>query len=615
MAQQDIVIGFQHFKSAVHNGAFAFVVRNPSAGLGLLASMMAHLHQGVDNIFKSIHIIVDEQQALLVFNLFLFQHFDIFLFLVHGFKINIRGVKIRIFSKSQGEKQLENVFFLLLPRKQSRCMQNRFIKNIIFLLFLNLLVKPFWILGIDREVQNLLGDASYGTYQALFNFSYLFYILLDLGITNFNSRAVAQDPKNLSKHFGGLTEIKLALGLLYAIVIFVVGYFLGYCEGLKLKLLCWCGINQILLSFILYLRSNIQGLLLFKHDSILSVFDRVLAIVLMCLILWSGWFPTEKFNIIWYLQAQTVAYIVTLIMALAIVLRHAEHLSFKFNFKFFKEILRQSIPFAVLVLLMSVYSRIEPVLLERLLDDKGVQAGIYSRAYRLFDAGNNISNLFAIMLLPMFAATLKNKLELNNLVKTSFNVIIAMAGIVMIMCVFYRQEIMHLMYNPEEAETEASYLMRIGQYANVFPLLMGSFFCLSTTYVFGTLLTANGSLKQLNLVAAAGVVINILLNLIVIPRFYAVGAACTSLSVQAVTALLQYIIAKRILKFEMGGRYWFHVILFMVTIAVVTFLVKQLNVNWIIGFGIAFIVNCSAIFFTRLLSLKEIVALVLPKKP
>ena len=202
-------------------------------------------------------------------------------------------------------------------------MPTRFIKNIIFLLFLNLLVKPFWILGIDREVQNLLGDASYGTYQALFNFSYLFYILLDLGITNFNSRSVAQDPKNLSKHFGGLTEIKLLLGLLYAVVIFVVGYFVGYNEGLKLKLLFWCGLNQILLSFILYLRSNIQGLLLFKQDSILSVFDRVLAIVLMCLVLWSGWFPKEKFNVIWYLQAQTVAYIVTLVFALSVVLRHA----------------------------------------------------------------------------------------------------------------------------------------------------------------------------------------------------------------------------------------------------------------------------------------------------
>ena len=248
-------------------------------------------------------------------------------------------------------------------------MQNRFIKNIIFLLFLNLLVKPFWILGIDREVQNLLGDASYGTYQAVFNFSYLFYILLDLGITNFNSRRVAQDPNTLSQRFGGLTEIKLLLGLLYAAVVFVVGYILGYNEGLNLKLLFWCGLNQILLSFILYLRSNIQGLLLFKQDSILSVFDRVLAIVIMCLVLWSGWLPKEKFNIIWYLQAQTLAYVCTLVFALVIVLRHVERLSFSINFGFLKSILQQSLPFALLVLLMSVYSRIEPVLLERLLDD------------------------------------------------------------------------------------------------------------------------------------------------------------------------------------------------------------------------------------------------------
>ena len=491
-------------------------------------------------------------------------------------------------------------------------MQNRFIKNIIFLLFLNLLVKPFWILGIDREVQNLLGDASYGTYQAIFNFSYLFYILLDLGITNFNSRSVAQDPQNLSKHFGGLTEIKLLLGLFYAAVVFVVGYFCGYNEGLKLKLLFWCALNQILLSFILYLRSNIQGLLLFKQDSILSVFDRVLAIVIMSLVLWSGWFPREKFNVIWYLQAQTLAYVCTLVFALVIVLRHVDNLSFKINFEFFKEILRQSLPFALLVLLMSVYSRIEPVLLERLLNDKGVQAGIYSRAYRLFDAGNNISNLFAIMLLPMFAATLKNKLELNNLVKTSFNVIVAMAGIVLIMCIFYRNEIMQMMYNTEEAETEAAYFLRIGQYADVFPLLMGSFFCLSTTYVFGTLLTANGSLKQLNLVAAAGVVINILLNLIVIPRFKAVGAACTSLCVQSITAFLQYLLAKHILKLEIEGRYWLHILIFLATIAVVTFLLKQLNIDWKVSFLITFAINCGAIFFTRLLSLKDIVGLVLP---
>lgn len=491
-------------------------------------------------------------------------------------------------------------------------MQNRFIKNIIFLLFLNLLVKPFWYFGIDLEVQNRLGDALYGQYLSIFNFSYLFYILLDLGITNFNSRNIASDNKMLSKHFAGLAEIKLLLGVCYAIVIFAIGYLNGFREGYQLKMLFWCGLNQILLSFVLFLRSNMQGLLLFKADSFLSIFDRVLAILLMALVLWSGWFSLGHFNVVWFLQVQTIAYLSTIALALFLVLKHTDHLSFRINFKFFKEILVQSLPFALLVLLMSIYSRIEPFLLERLLDDQGVQAGIYGRAYRLFDAGNNISNLFAIMLLPMFTASLKNKTELGNLVRTSFNVMVAMTGIIMIMCVFYSQEIMQLVTRTAEGETEVEYLLRVGQYAKVFPILMGSFFCLSTTYVFGTLLTANGSLKQLNLVAASGVIVNILLNLFVIPRFYSVGAACTSLCVQFLTAFAQYLLSEKIFKLRLGTGYWLHLLLFLGSVALCTYLIKMLQINWIYSFLIAFAVNTGLIFVTRLLSLKQILSLMIP---
>lgn len=491
-------------------------------------------------------------------------------------------------------------------------MQNRFIKNILFLLFLNLLVKPFWILGIDREVQNMLGDALYGQYLSIFNFSYLFYILLDLGITNFNSRNIASDNKMLSKHFGGLAGIKLLLGVFYAVVVFAVGYLNGFREGFQLKMLFWCALNQVLLSFVLFLRSNMQGLLLFKADSFLSVFDRVLSIILMALILWSGVFPLGRFSIVWYLQVQTVAYLCTIALALFLVLKHVDHLSFRINFKFLKEILVQSLPFALLVLLMSVYSRIEPFLLERLLDDHGVQAGIYGRAYRLFDAGNNISNLFAIMLLPMFTATLGNKSELNNLVKTSFNVMVAMTGIVLVMCIFYSQDIMQLMYSPEEGEVETAYLVRIGQYARVFPILMGSFFCLSTTYVFGTLLTANGDLKKLNMVAGTGVVVNILLNLLVIPRYQSQGAACTSLCVQFITAFAQFLICKKIFKLELGAKYWIHLLIFVICIAICTWLTGLLQLHWMVCFAIGFVMNIGIIFITKLLSFKDIVSLVIP---
>ena len=84
MPQQDVVIWLQFLKTAVHDGTLTFIVRNPGTSLSLLACMVAHLHQGVDDIFKRIHVVVDEQQTLLILNKFLFQHINAFLFFVHS---------------------------------------------------------------------------------------------------------------------------------------------------------------------------------------------------------------------------------------------------------------------------------------------------------------------------------------------------------------------------------------------------------------------------------------------------------------------------------------------------------------------------------------------------
>ena len=56
-------------------------------------------------------------------------------------------------------------------------MQRKFLTNLGLLLFLNLLIKPFWIFGIDRTVQNTVGVEEYGFYFVVFNFSFLFNII------------------------------------------------------------------------------------------------------------------------------------------------------------------------------------------------------------------------------------------------------------------------------------------------------------------------------------------------------------------------------------------------------------------------------------------------------
>lgn len=496
------------------------------------------------------------------------------------------------------------------PRNQA--MQNRFIKNIIFLLFLNLLIKPFWILGIEVEVQNIVGDNVYGQYLSIFNFSYLFYILLDLGITNFNNRNIAQNAQLLTKHFAGIAQVKLSLSILYSIVVFAAAYISGFRSHNQLVMLTWCACNQILLSFILYLRSNVSGLLMFKTDSMLSVLDRLIAIMVCAFLLWSGVVERSSFNIMWYVKSQTLAYFITFLVALVVVLRQTGKLSFKVDIPFFIEILKNSFPFALLVLLMSFYSRLEPVLLERLLGDEGYQAGLYGRSYRLFDAANNLSALFGVILLPMFANVIKRGDDLKGLLGISANIMAAMAGIGAVMCACYSSEIIETFYGQQEYETYEAFAYRVETASMVLSILMGSFFAMSMTYIYGTLLTANGSLKQLNIMAAIGVTVNILLNLLLIPRYKAVGAAFSSLSVQVLTAAVQFIMVHKILKLNVKASELLHIVLFFAATVASTLLLKMLPMPWYVCFIITMCVNALLIFATRLLNVREMGAVFLP---
>lgn len=486
-------------------------------------------------------------------------------------------------------------------------MNNKFLKNIIFLLFINLLIKPFWILGIDAAVQNTVGDTSYGLYLAISQFSYLFYILLDLGLTNFNSRNIAQNNQLLAKHFVGISQAKIFLTQLYVIVIFFVGWIIGY-RGEQMKILAIVGLNQVLLSFILYVRSNISALLLFKTDSMLSVLDRILMILICSFLLWSGLFPREKFNIYWYIYSQTFSYAVTLVIAVAIVLKHTGKLTIKINIPFVIMIIKKSLPYALLVLLMSFYNRLEPVLIERILpeDISAAQTGIYARAYRLFDAGNNISYLFSVILLPLFAAVIKEKGDLQGLVKQSFSIILSMTCIIAVLCIFYSKEFMELRYPQQEFESIEDFQYRIAASSKILIILMGSFVSISVTYIFGTLLTANGNLRQLNIVAACGVVINLTLNFIFIPHFKAVGAAFTSLCVQFTTCVIQFFIAKKTFNLCLGISFWLRLLAFISTISLSTYLVSQNTENWLTGFGISFATCILLAFITRMLDYREI---------
>jgi O-antigen/teichoic acid export membrane protein len=477
-------------------------------------------------------------------------------------------------------------------------MKRKFITNLGFLLFLNLLVKPFWIFGIDRTVQNIVAPGDYGFYFTVLNFTFLFNILLDFGITNFNNKNIAQNNHLLNKHFSGITLLRLLLAIVYFVVIFTVALIIGY-DGRHLYFLVFLAFNQFLVSFILYLRSNISGLLLFKIDSVLSVLDRLLMILFCSILLW-GNITTEPFRIIWFVYAQTLAYLLTAFVAMLIVIKKAAFKRLEWNTSFFLMIIKQSFPFALLVLLMSFYNRIDSVMLERMLP-KGIgttQVDIYAKAYRLLDAVNMIAYLFSVLLIPIFARLIKDKSPVEGMVKLSFTIVFTISMIIATCSSAFSDQIMTLLYTGQVQEAE-----------KVFVFLIIGFIPISATYIFGTLLTANGSLKALNIMALTGMIMNISLNYILIPHFMAVGSAFASVITQFATAIIQLVIAHKLFRFSINWKYIITLIAFALGVVLLNLSATHFGLDWRIALIFAGITSVLWAFILKLLSIGGLVRL------
>lgn len=473
-------------------------------------------------------------------------------------------------------------------------IQKKFVTNLFFLLFLNVLVKPFWIFGIDRAVQNTTGAAEYGLYSSLLSFSFLLNILLDLGITNFNNSNIAKHSQLLKKHFSSIVVLRMLLAFAYIAISLTIGLFLGY-ESRHFYLLFILLINQVLASFILYLRSNISGLQLFKTESIISVLDRTLMIIFCSVLLWSHVFDSEL-KIEWFAWAQTLAYAVTTIITFIIVARKASFSKLSWNPAFFYVILKKSYPYALLILLMAFYYRIDAVMIERILPDGAFQAGVYAQAFRLLDAANMFAYLISVLLLPMFSSMIRKKQSPEELVELSFSFIAIPSIILMAFSAFYNEDLMSLLYH--EHVKESAIILRV---------VINCFLAISSVYIFGTLLTANGSLKLLNFVACGGMILNISLNYHFIPVYGALGAAIAGLITQYITAAAQMFLVHHIFGFTYRWWLFTRYILYAATTFVTFSLLQQLQCSWIISAILGTLISLVLSFGFYLLKPKSLV--------
>jgi len=458
------------------------------------------------------------------------------------------------------------------------------------------------IFGIDRTIQNRVGLEDYGLYATLFSFTFLLQIINDFGLHNFNNRNIAQHHQLLPKYFPNMLLLKLGLGIIYTILTIIVALLIGY-GSRQFHLLFFFILNQILLSTVHFFRSNISGLGFYRTDSLLTILDRLLLIMICSFLLFSN-FITTPFQIEWFVYAQSSSLLLTAVTAGIIVFNKLPYFKLTFNPAFLWLILKKSYPFALAIFLMTIYTRIDFVMIERILVNGEKEAGIYASAYRLLDAVNVLGILFAGLLLPMSARLLKEKQSIRPLLRFSLQMLLCGSIILAVATCFFRKEIMFLLY--EDASIYS---------ANILGVLMATFMIISAGYIYSTLLAANNSLKEMNRVFIIAVLLNIGFNYYLIPEYGALGAAWATFFTQGFALISQIFIAKKAFQlntdFYLIGQF---LLLGLLLIFFSFLLTTYANIPWLLSFIFILLLGIGLGFLLNLLKITAFLDLLKEKK-
>ena len=266
-----------------------------------------------------------------------------------------------------------------------------------------------------------------------------------------------------------------------------------------------------------------------------------------------------------------------------------------FKLKVDLTLLKPLMPFAIFSFLVLALQKIDSLMLEKLALNGAVETGIYGAAYRFLEAATMLPILFATFFYPLMVNVIAQQKKFNHLVNNGLKLLGAFSIVIALATWFYQTELITLFYGNQQHQNLDL----------VFGLLMFTVFFQSVYYVYSSVFTANNNLKLLCYISLAGLGVNIIANIILIPLYSAVGAAISNLLGFGVMALI-YVISYHIkFNFKIAYSIWFKFLVLILTLCTSRLFLDQLSLNWILHLLLFLTVGLFTAFLLKLLIIKD----------
>lgn len=358
-------------------------------------------------------------------------------------------------------------------------------------------------------IARILGLSNFGILAFIFVFKDTFFLLLDLGLTKLTIREVARKKSEVDNYLNNLTIIKLLIGFFALPIIIFGSYYIFPDNILKIgiPLACFFVIIDSLNSIF---KSIFRAFEKMKYEAFLVILESFVTVSISILFLLSG------FKVISIVIANGMGIIIAFFFGIWIIKRYVK---FKFEFKpdFCFKIIKKGLPFISYFFIMLLSFKINVIMLYFF--KKEVAVGIYVASSGIIYYLFMFPYFFTISVFPSLSKLyIKSKIKLKEVYSRSFNYLFILSLIIVLSLIIFSKYIIVLIYGKEFINSIAVLKM----------LSIAAFFMYLTT-VNTSFLDAVNKPHINAYIGLIGLILNIFLNLLLIPKFSYFGAVVAAI--------------------------------------------------------------------------------------
>ena len=419
-------------------------------------------------------------------------------------------------------KKINDFFF------KNGSVKQTIVKNSFWLLVAEAISKISLVV-LTIIIARYLGIEGYGQFSFAFAFVSLFAIFADFGLSTLAIREIARNTKLSGRYIRNISFIKLFLGILTFILIIIIIPLLGKSADVKM-LVYLAGIWVILQSFIAFFQSVFRAFEKMQYEAISKAAYSFSLIGIAIAAIWLN------LGINAIIQGYIYASLIALVITFILIRKNFMMPVGKIEFKFWKYAFKETWPFALSSIFVMIYFKIGSVMLSVMTSDSAV--GLYNAAYTLAFALSFFSSIATMAVFPLFSRLyLKNKKLLAESYR-KFLKLILLGGMIAAIGIFvFSKQIILLLFG--QGYYDSVSVLKLLTWAQIF-----AYSGAAPIYLLASM---NKQILETYAVFF-GAVLNISLNLFLIPRYSYIGAGVATVVTEASVSILLYVLANRELK-------------------------------------------------------------------